>query len=95
MKSHELYHLQFVDFNKSTNKSIREAGESDSLVTSFNNMIDLRKRWSDFDQDIRRLMNGAEKCIKWKMAVLPDLPTWHSRTGRIILIGDAAHAFKP
>lgn len=95
MKKHDSYHLQFVDFNKASSGDIRDAGESDNLVTSFSNMLALRQRWSDFDNGVRRMLNGTERCIKWKMAVLPDLPTWHSPKGRIILIGDAAHAFKP
>lgn len=37
----------------------------------------------------------ANKCDRWKLAEMPDLPRWTSRDGRIALLGDSAHAMLP
>jgi salicylate hydroxylase len=36
-----------------------------------------------------------ENCMLWKVAQLPDLSSWVSSTGRIVVLGDAAHAMSP
>lgn len=33
--------------------------------------------------------------LEWKLADLPQLRTWSSKDGRVVLIGDAAHAQRP
>jgi salicylate hydroxylase len=40
-------------------------------------------------------MIKPEDCLLWKVAVLPDLPKWVSGSGRVVLLGDAAHAMSP
>jgi salicylate hydroxylase len=40
-------------------------------------------------------MIPKENCHLWNVAQLPDLPTWVSRTGKVVLLGDAAHAMSP
>jgi salicylate hydroxylase len=40
-------------------------------------------------------MIPPENCTLWKVTQLPDLPTWVSESGRIVLLGDAAHAMSP
>jgi salicylate hydroxylase len=37
----------------------------------------------------------AEECRLWNILSLPDLPTWVSVGGNIVLLGDAAHAMRP
>lgn len=44
---------------------------------------------------IRTMLSLAESCAKWTLADLPPLPTWHSDNGRVVLLGDAAHATTP
>lgn len=36
-----------------------------------------------------------ENCMLWKVAQLPDLASWVSNSGRIVVLGDAAHAMSP
>lgn len=38
---------------------------------------------------------AAKSCDRWKLAELPDLPRWTSKAGRILLLGDSAHAMHP
>lgn len=38
---------------------------------------------------------AANSCDRWKLAELPDLPRWTSKAGRILLLGDSAHAMHP
>lgn len=38
---------------------------------------------------------AATSCDRWKLADLPDLPRWTSKAGRILLLGDSAHAMHP
>lgn len=37
----------------------------------------------------------AKTCDRWKLAEMPDLPRWASKGGRVLLLGDAAHAMHP
>jgi salicylate hydroxylase len=37
----------------------------------------------------------AEECRFWNILSLPDLPTWVSVGGNVVLLGDAAHAMRP
>ncbi|TVY34290.1 FAD-dependent monooxygenase [Lachnellula subtilissima] len=34
-------------------------------------------------------------CLKWKLAYVPPLERWASDNGRVVIIGDAAHAMLP
>ncbi|KAJ4397590.1 hypothetical protein N0V93_001823 [Gnomoniopsis smithogilvyi] len=38
---------------------------------------------------------AAKSCDRWKLAELPDLPRWMSKAGRVLLLGDSAHAMHP
>lgn len=40
-------------------------------------------------------MVNPQDCLQWKVAALPDLGTWISERGRVVLLGDAAHAMSP
>lgn len=55
----------------------------------------MREMFSDFDQSMQKLLSLVSECISWKVVEVPSLPNWVSRGGRMILIGDAAHAMAP
>jgi len=37
----------------------------------------------------------VEKCERWRLSEMPDLERWASRSGRVLLCGDSAHAMLP
>jgi salicylate hydroxylase len=42
-----------------------------------------------------RVLEKVKQCLKWNLADLPLLDTWRSKSGKVILIGDASHATLP
>lgn len=44
---------------------------------------------------IRYILSWAQSSIKWKVGQVPPLDCWSSASGRVILLGDAAHGFPP
>ncbi|KAG1901830.1 monooxygenase [Suillus fuscotomentosus] len=55
-------------------------------------ILDLVKDW---DPRCAAIIRKAPSCIDWKLLVHDPLPTWLSQSGRVVLIGDAAHPFLP
>ncbi|KAG1804550.1 uncharacterized protein BJ212DRAFT_1284216 [Suillus subaureus] len=55
-------------------------------------VLDIVKDW---DPRCAAVVSKAPSCIDWKLLVHDPLPTWVSKSGRIVLIGDAAHPFLP
>lgn len=55
----------------------------------------LRTRFSDFNMTTRAFLEHIQHAEKWQMATGPELGTWRSASGRIVLLGDAAHAMLP
>lgn len=51
--------------------------------------------FSGFDPHVLRLLEHADDVSKWRVAEVRDLPTWRSKSGRVVLMGDAAHAMIP
>ncbi|KAH7885692.1 monooxygenase [Phlebopus sp. FC_14] len=41
------------------------------------------------------IISKAPSCVDWKLLVHDPLPTWVSKKGRVVLVGDAAHPFLP
>jgi salicylate hydroxylase len=50
-----------------------------------------------YEERVKAFVNmiKPEDCLLWKVAQLPNLPSWVSKNGRIVLLGDAAHAMSP
>lgn len=59
------------------------------------NVEEMRSMYADFDPVIRKIINKIKSCLKWTLADLPPLRSWLSKTGKVVLIGDAAHATVP
>lgn len=55
----------------------------------------MRETYSQFDPLIRKVIGKVTSCLRWTLADLPPLPTWLSKSGKVVLIGDAAHAMVP
>jgi salicylate hydroxylase len=70
------------------------------LHTNWNTKGDvdhLRKAFADYDPRLRRALDyvPADECKLWNILSLPDLPTWVSPSGNVVILGDAAHAMRP
>ena len=92
MPHRKQYHLQFNDFAYGNGHNYDENDdEKATFVTRFDKMPAFRRRWDDFEEGIRAICQEAEFCRKWRIAELPELPSWGSETGRMMLLGDAAH----
>ena len=55
----------------------------------------IRGRFSNFDPTIRKLLAKSQSCVKWTTATVPPLKRWTSISGKVVLLGDAAHAMLP
>ncbi|KAM3437397.1 hypothetical protein NHJ13734_004657 [Beauveria thailandica] len=57
---------------------------------------DVKKQFSNAEPRLHKLMSLASgACFIWQFSDLPELDTWTSRNGRVVLLGDAAHAMLP
>ncbi|KAF3764363.1 FAD/NAD(P)-binding domain-containing protein [Cryphonectria parasitica EP155] len=45
--------------------------------------------------ELVQALDAATSCDRWRLAELPDLPRWTSKGGRVLLLGDSAHAMHP
>lgn len=55
----------------------------------------MRERYSTWDPIITRLINLVPECLKWQNAEIEKLETWISKSGKVVLIGDASHGMVP
>ena len=55
----------------------------------------LRKLFADFNITTRAYLEHIQHAEEWQMAKGAELNTWRSTSGRIVLLGDAAHAMLP
>ncbi len=56
---------------------------------------EMKATYADFDPVIRKVISKVTNCLKWTLADLPPLQSWLSKSSKVILIGDAAHAMVP
>lgn len=81
--------VQFVDVDHA------DPGPVDGNWNTPADVDALRARFSDFGPITRAYLEHINHAEKWQMAIGPCLPTWRSENGRIVLVGDAAHAMLP
>jgi salicylate hydroxylase len=57
----------------------------------------LRNSFTDHELRFRRVLYlmKPEDCRLWRLSTLPDLPTWVSPSGRVVIAGDVAHTMFP
>jgi salicylate hydroxylase len=53
------------------------------------------KRYEGWDPIIRRILEKNPNCSKWQLLELEKIPAWVSESGKVALMGDAAHAMLP
>jgi salicylate hydroxylase len=56
---------------------------------------ELKKKYRDWDPVLMRIIDKIPECLKWQNAEIEKLETWVSRSGKVVLMGDAAHAMVP
>ena len=95
MTGRKSYHLQFCDHEFNNGEAYGAINAEEAQVSRYEDMDMFAKRWADGDDAIRTIVANTQSCVKWRIATAPPLPTWSSADGRIILLGDAAHAFPP
>ncbi|RYP74741.1 hypothetical protein DL771_002805 [Monosporascus sp. 5C6A] len=72
--------------------------QADGVNASWNTPGDpdeLRSIFSDFKDPLHACLEHVQTCIRWPIAVAPPLKTWRGESGRVLLLGDAAHAMVP
>lgn len=85
----DVYGIQFVDVDHSTPAPVDSNWNTPADVPA------LRKLFSDFNQVTRSFLQEISAAEKWQIAIGPSLESWRSDSGRVILIGDGAHAMTP
>ncbi|CZR68677.1 uncharacterized protein PAC_18576 [Phialocephala subalpina] len=58
---------------------------------------ELRDMYQDHEPRVRRILDMVKEddCRMWRISMLPDLKSWVSESGKVVLLGDAAHAMHP
>lgn len=72
-------------------------GETDqkSLWDENGDIEYVRRFFAGSCSDMVKALSIATTCDRWRIAEVPNLPRWSSQAGRIVLLGDAAHAMHP
>lgn len=96
MRGRESYHFQMND-HRVGNGEYRGTndGSTERFVSRVADMPAFRESWKDYEPTVRQMLDAVESCTEWKIAELPEHVGWSDASGRVILIGDAAHAFAP
>lgn len=56
---------------------------------------EMKQEYKDYHPTVRRVLQHVENCLHWQLSELPSLKSWSSVSGRVVVIGDAAHAMLP
>ncbi|PVH74524.1 FAD/NAD(P)-binding domain-containing protein [Cadophora sp. DSE1049] len=86
-KDRPLWAFDGVDASSSNSQNSDRKGDINDILS---NISAYEPRVKEFAK-----MITADECRLWKVAALPDLATWVSQSGKIALLGDAAHAMSP
>ncbi|KIW26457.1 uncharacterized protein PV07_09550 [Cladophialophora immunda] len=65
------------------------------LVPKVVPLSELQARFSDWDPIVRQLIDLVPEPLKWQLAEIEEQPTWVSKSGKVVVIGDASHAMVP
>ena len=71
------------------------ADEDGKLWDSHGDVGIIRQYFGSSNPILKALVEKTKHCSRWRLSQLPDLPRWRSPKGRMILLGDSAHAMLP
>ena len=73
-----------------------QAGQQGEWYT-LGDLEKLKRTYAHFDVTLRKLLDLADPndCYIWRLSQMPPLPNWVSKSGRVVLAGDSAHAMLP
>ncbi|KAF7185659.1 FAD-dependent monooxygenase OpS4 [Pseudocercospora fuligena] len=55
----------------------------------------LRENYKYHHATLKKILEISKSCDRWRLGEVPDLPTWTSKNGRLVLLGDSAHGMFP
>ena len=73
-------------------------GKGEAPIGIYNQPRDLNEvlgEYSDFEETVQAIIEAADKAHVWTISEVPPLPRWSSEDGRLVLLGDSAHAMMP
>jgi 2-polyprenyl-6-methoxyphenol hydroxylase-like FAD-dependent oxidoreductase len=82
--------------SSASNSNSQDSGGDNNRRGDVNDILEnvARYHYEERIQAFARMIK-KEECMLWKVAQLPDLETWVSGSGKVVLLGDAAHAMSP
>ncbi|GAA6034655.1 hypothetical protein JCM8097_001101 [Rhodosporidiobolus ruineniae] len=75
-----------------THKDDEDIAESWSQPGDVKDAVSLVEEW---DPTIVNAMRLTPSCLDWKIVYRDPLPTWISKSGKVVLLGDSAHPHLP
>ncbi|KAF2177125.1 FAD dependent oxidoreductase domain-containing protein [Zopfia rhizophila CBS 207.26] len=86
IRNGEVFNLVGVHMGKVSNENkFSEPGD----------LGEMKREFADFDPVVKKLLEKVDSASKWQLADVPELQDWVSVSGKVVLIGDAAHAMVP
>ncbi len=58
-------------------------------------MNEVRAHVTTLDPRIKAAVDKTERCLDWKICYRDPLPTWVSKSHKIVLLGDSCHPHLP
>lgn len=81
---------------KSFNMVLSHVDHSDPSTWKQESAVpDMRDYFKDWDPKLNKVINMITDTIKWPLVSGKPLPTWTSKSKKLVILGDAAHAMVP
>ncbi|KAH7356429.1 salicylate hydroxylase [Rhexocercosporidium sp. MPI-PUGE-AT-0058] len=95
--SSSVYRMTLIFYPNSTLSSDDILAANSSSSYRLGSIDSLRECVKDFEPRVRKFASlvKPEDCFLWKIAHLPKLESWISKSGKVAILGDAAHAMVP
>ena len=91
-------HIVAYPFNNSSTYNLAMVHAGPAATEQWNqrgNLDEMRQAYADFEPSVREMLGFVTDVRGWKISEVPYLERWRSAAGRVVLVGDAAHAMLP